>query len=252
MENQVNPNIENNPSVDRTPIVPSVGQTQPKMNFLPIIITAMVCAVLFGLGGYFFGKQSYNTFLKTDFTQNQPEASSTPLCIPTSSPSLPSSNENHLTSWGYQNNEMGFSIEYPSSWSTSEENYIGNAKGLLISNKELDIAINIVYLKKGLEGQTGPSGIGNDFVNKGSFVLAGKSLDRTYGIYKGEKGIDTIETVYYFDPSKDRGFEFFLDNLQFTISVIRYMDENYHSGKPLTLERIQKAEQILSTFKIIK
>lgn len=203
MESQkvTNPNI----SVNLTPITQLPTFSQTKSNVLvPILLTLVVSGVIFGFGGYYFGSLTVkNINEKVNLEPTQVIAYPTPI----------SSNDqiaNHLTAAGYQNHELGFSLDFPKTWQMKEKKYIGQAKYLVIQNKELDIAIGIAYMEKGADGQTGPTGMAGEMVKQGTILLSDKKLDKYFNMFKDEKGVNGIDLVYFSDPGKDRGLEFII------------------------------------------
>ena len=86
MENQVNPNIQNNSSVEQVPATSQVLQTQSKSNFLPIILATFISGIVFGVGGYYFCKQASTIQKVTENIQTSPIPSSPPVLSPTVEP----------------------------------------------------------------------------------------------------------------------------------------------------------------------
>lgn len=109
MENQSNTATESVPQVDQNPVVQPVATA--KTNYLTIGGVALICSLIFGVGGYYLGKQSLNSPYVNSEVQANPtttpkafiETSSTP-------PSVDNSNQKNIYSNQY------FSFEYPKSW----------------------------------------------------------------------------------------------------------------------------------------
>src|SRR3972149_7299533 len=98
MENQMNVGKQNAQQVDQNPInQPIAAPEKPKTNYLLIGGIILACFVVFGFGGYYFGKQSSTYKSNLNNTQNQlsqtatPESNS-PTTVPTNQPvsTLPS------------------------------------------------------------------------------------------------------------------------------------------------------------------
>jgi hypothetical protein len=155
----------------------------------------------------------------------------------------------------YQNPEYGLKFEnINSSWSLeSVKDYIGDAKSITLRNSEQSTSINIAFMRKGEEGQTGPTGIADNLSKEGVFLLDGNQLQRYYNYYLD----DTTKTkivygVLYGDtnkPGQDLEIEPSNSNL---ILSIRIKADSTQEKDSLTSDKIKSAEQILSTFKFTK
>ena len=78
MENQINVGNQNTQQIGQNPINQNVQTTgNPKVKYLALGIVVFLGFLLFGLGGYYFGKQSTNSYQDSKKTANQPLPSST-------------------------------------------------------------------------------------------------------------------------------------------------------------------------------
>ncbi|MEO8581293.1 MAG: PsbP-related protein [Patescibacteria group bacterium] len=106
-----NPQITNpDVSINPTPTIQSPASSQTKSRLIvPVLLTVLVCAIIFGLGGYYLGTQSLNsnnTYLKDE----KPIES---VATQTSPTPTTNSNLNVLT---YSDEEYQFSFQYPKDW----------------------------------------------------------------------------------------------------------------------------------------
>src|SRR3989344_770901 len=135
MKNQPITNSDVNPvPVNQPPLSP-----KSKINLAnPIVLSALVSAVIFGVGGYYFGRLS-----DSSQTTKQNDAVYPPQ------PSVYPNNQDQPGSETYSNSELGFSIVLPASFSIIQEGWqkIGDvAKGYWILNfKSGNIDIIIDY-----------------------------------------------------------------------------------------------------------
>ncbi|HCR36392.1 hypothetical protein A2130_04205 [Candidatus Woesebacteria bacterium GWC2_33_12] len=110
MENQSNTADQNLPQVGQNPAVQPVVAT-PKTNYPMIGGVALVCSLIFGVGGYYLGKQSSNPQYVNNEVQINPTA--TPyLTNPTNTPTTQISTL--PTGWSYKDNkECGVKFAIP-------------------------------------------------------------------------------------------------------------------------------------------
>lgn len=112
MENQSAPNLQDPQQANNTPAeqTPAVKQ---KINLLwSVLITLFISAVVFGFGGYYFGKQtaSFNQFQPTPVTTLEANNPS-----PTSAAVVEEKDE--IAGWKtYSNSDKNFSFRYPTDW----------------------------------------------------------------------------------------------------------------------------------------
>lgn len=82
MENQVNVGDQNTQQIGQNPVAQPTVLDKPKANFAVVFAVALVCSVVFGVGGYFLGMKSSKS------TQNNESAQAQPTAIPTSNVNL--------------------------------------------------------------------------------------------------------------------------------------------------------------------
>lgn len=90
-----------------TPVIPA---EKPKSNFLPIVFVALVCAVAFGAGGYFLGRQSQSTDIASGLNQRTDQIESPATGDEMEKP--PESEELQT----YTDEEFGISFQYPTGY----------------------------------------------------------------------------------------------------------------------------------------
>lgn len=115
MENQSNTAEQNLPQVGQNPVVQPV--TIAKTNYLTIAGVAFACSLIFGVGGYYLGKQSLNSPYVNNEVQTNPTDTH---YLNNSTPATnPSSTSDPTANWKtYTNSEIGFHFKYPSEWKT--------------------------------------------------------------------------------------------------------------------------------------
>lgn len=106
MENQTNSNILSDPSVVQTP---TTSQIQSKNNFLPIVTSALISAIIFGAIGYLIGKQGTVSKTYINDTQVQPPQTTTQNITP--SPTSAVTTKLNLKT--YYNQKLTLSFQYP-------------------------------------------------------------------------------------------------------------------------------------------
>lgn len=107
MGNQIGIDNQNNntPQMEQNSIV-AMSTKKPKTNYALIVGIALACAVFFGLGGYYFGKQSLNT---SDESKQTPP---TPSSIITQGNAV-------LELETYKNSQYGIEFDYPQNYTVS-------------------------------------------------------------------------------------------------------------------------------------
>ncbi len=108
MENQITLNQQGTQANDVAPLSHAPTRIIAKLNLLQILITVVVSAIIFGVGGYYLGTQSVhsgNDISSKELTSNEPS-------IPQTSPSA-IVNSKVLT---YSEEDYQFSFQYPKDW----------------------------------------------------------------------------------------------------------------------------------------
>jgi hypothetical protein len=117
MENQPIANSPETTLINSAPISQTPVTTQAKTNLLiPILTTALVSAIIFGLGGYYLGKQSLNNFQQSVNNQNQPVVTNIPEVSPTQYIPSPSITSTPISLKTYTSKLEKLSFKYPSDW----------------------------------------------------------------------------------------------------------------------------------------
>lgn len=114
MESQTNSQDQNTQHADQSPLVqPVVSPEKPKINYLMIGGIVLVCFLVFGLGGYYLGRQS-SSQQAVDYSQRSPNPTA-----PTAYDTI-----NWIT---YTDATFNVSVKYPDGW-----NYQGLAPNLIL------------------------------------------------------------------------------------------------------------------------
>lgn len=118
MENQSTTNPSEATSINSVPIVQPSTPIQTKTSLVvPILLTLLVCAVVFGFGGYYFGKMSSEPqkINSDSLVVTQSPTPSTIVVTPTSNPVVSQSTD--YFGWSsYTNQGALYEIKYPSGW----------------------------------------------------------------------------------------------------------------------------------------
>lgn len=112
MESQPNIVDQNTQPAGQNPVPQPTVLDKPKVNFVAMLATGLVCSLVFGVGGYFLGKQSSQSQKYLNDEQNQFPITSTPT--PESS-SVP----DQITNWKMYTN-LDFTFKYPNSLDVGE------------------------------------------------------------------------------------------------------------------------------------
>lgn len=118
MENQPIINSPDTSPVNSTTVNPSPLLRQTKTSLMmPVLLTFLISAVLFGFGGYYLGTQT-KTQQNTSQITNSPSVSSAPSFLSTSPvpSSIPMNDE-----VSYTNSEYGFSLQLPQGFTTQSQ-----------------------------------------------------------------------------------------------------------------------------------
>ena len=90
MENKINVGDQNTQQIGQNPDSQPVQISEkPKVNYLVIGITILLCLIVFGFGGYFLGKRTTNDYQNLGGGSNQPTPYSSPTTQTQSSPTQP-------------------------------------------------------------------------------------------------------------------------------------------------------------------
>ena len=93
MENQTNVSDQNTQQIGQNPVSQPVQiPEKPRINYLIISLVVLICFVVFGVGGYYLGKQNQNktsyggNILPTPIVTSPPKETVSPTNIPTTQP----------------------------------------------------------------------------------------------------------------------------------------------------------------------
>ncbi len=109
MENQTNTSNQNSQPVGQNPVTQQTVLDKPKTNFAVVFVVGLVCSLVFGVGGYYLGKQSTSS---KSYSNNQ-QTQVAPTAIPEKELEVvPSPNTVQESTYSNQY----FSFTYPKTW----------------------------------------------------------------------------------------------------------------------------------------
>lgn len=156
MENQPTTNPLGSTSVNSAPVSQSPVPAQVKTNLLvPILLTALVSAIVFGFGGYYFGTRTVTP--QQYMNQNQPVPTNSPITTlvqPSPTPQITS----NLTK--YTSSFEKLSFYYPSDWiKSSPQPQSNDPKGDALGIKDPKGLVEITWISEidGLGGSCDPN-----------------------------------------------------------------------------------------------
>jgi len=104
MESQINMGDQNTQQIGENPVNQPVPiPEKPRINYLMIGLVVLICFVIFGVGGYYLGKQNQNktpdngNILPTPIVTSPPKATVSPTNIPTTQPTTVKSVSQSIT-----------------------------------------------------------------------------------------------------------------------------------------------------------
>lgn len=131
MENQTDLGDQNIQPVSQNPVFQPTVLDKPKTNLTTLFVVALICSVVFGVGGYFLGKQSLKSTQALDQSQIQPTTvptsnvsmTPTPTTETSSLKTYISSNQSYVPNSFFQNfpnfkNDIPskLTFTYPNTW----------------------------------------------------------------------------------------------------------------------------------------
>lgn len=148
MENQPFTNSIETNRVDSTPINQPLTPPQAKTNLVvPIFLTVLVSALVFGFGGYYFGRMGSDS-RKINSEQLVIIQSPTPSTVVTPSSSPVVSQNSDYSGWNsYTNPSALYEIKYPNGWRVVPYN-IGEGYGPIEIGEDVLWAINFYEKSK--------------------------------------------------------------------------------------------------------
>lgn len=180
MENQPVTNPSDISSVTPSPINQPPIPPQTKTNLMmPVVITLLISAVIFGFGGYYFGKQSLTTQKVAENIQTSPTPTSSPVLSPTVAPTGSDSITSFKT---YKGTIYPYQVTYPVEFIYENKDVTSEIERAVFNNSKSDQTLTsfMIYVLKGKLPD--PSKIYIDKTGDqkltGKYILAG-----TEGIY---------------------------------------------------------------------
>lgn len=242
--------------MENQPTVQPSAPIQTKTNLVvPILLTVLVCAIVFGFGGYSIGRQSVIEQQLTNGGQKNtsgvmPTASPTPaLTTPTSTTVNALGNMK-----AYTNNTLGFSFQYPSDLFV----YQGNPQtdSQYWSNKinggaPLELGQDGIWLNMSFSN---PGKTMNDFYNKIINLKVNESISESAVTKLSDLNTNSIKGAVYFqgvptnftgEPAYTYEAVWIKGSLVYRLSFSAFTQENLQNQK-------KTFDQILSTFKFVQ
>jgi len=122
MENQSFSNPQNSQQQNTTSLEQNTSSKKQTGLLFPVLITLLISAVVFGLGGYYVGSQLND---KTLTNENSVAITPTPNSQAINTPNLMESSES-VSDWNtYTNTSPAYTIQYPADW------IVDNSKALV-------------------------------------------------------------------------------------------------------------------------
>lgn len=253
MENQVNVGNQNTQPVGQNPVVQPDVLDKPKANFIAPFAVGLICSLVFGVGGYFLGKQSIPSSSNRN-ENNSIVLSEAPTRI---SPSpIPIS----VTIPGWKNStipSLGLAFQYPPNLEFISD--INNST-VLAGDKEYWVAVDgsdVIYLSIYLykstktpsdwwssEGKNKFDKLADEIEN----VISQKATvnltyDQKLSIFAEKQALEVIVTSDYESQNTPKQRYLTLLQQKGYIVMLSYQDQG------TTESSIDISKQILSTFK---
>lgn len=136
MENQPIVNSSETAPINSAPINQAPTPVYVKTSlFVPILLTLLVSAIVFGFSGYYLGMQNSKSTAMTENTDIQPTLTTQSNVTTTPSPTITSPTEkpqnDETANWKKyaETREVKFSISYPSTWTIDTKDGMYGEKG---------------------------------------------------------------------------------------------------------------------------
>ncbi|MBI2268570.1 MAG: hypothetical protein HYU80_04005 [Candidatus Blackburnbacteria bacterium] len=122
MENKINVGNQNTQPVGQNPVAQPTVPDKPKTNLTAIIVVSVLCSLVFGVGGYFLGKQNSN------LSGQKPLNNDTvlPSTIPSTTPLSQEQNLIDTSDWIESGSRAdGFTVKHPKNitYGETSDNY---------------------------------------------------------------------------------------------------------------------------------
>lgn len=153
MENQqeTNTNIPDN----TTPVVPQTTPLPTKTNLvMPILLSVLVSAGVFGLGGFYLGKQTSNNVQQPVANQNLPTTT-----LPTDVLPSPTDTPAPVSLTTYTSSFEKLSFKYPTDWKIAQSQKADSLNGdsMTVQSPSGKVEINWIATLDGLGGSCDPN-----------------------------------------------------------------------------------------------
>lgn len=252
MDNQPSIGDQNTQPVGQNPVAQPTAMEKPKISFVAMLATGLVCSLVFGLGGYFLGRQSIQS-LSTNTSGNN-------SIIPSEPPATISPSPISVMMPGWKNStipSIGLIFQYPPNLEFVSD--INNST-VLAGEKEYWVAVggsDIIYLSTILyksiktpsdwwdsEGKNKFEQLANEIEN----VMTPKAtVNLTYSqkstTFAGKQALEVVVTSDYESPHTPKQRYLTLLQQNGYIVMLSYQDQG------TTESSIDISKQILSTFK---
>lgn len=234
MDNQVNPDDQNAQQIGQNPInQPVLAPEKSKTNYLLIGGVVLACFVVFGIGGYFLGKQSS---MKPDnrIVENFLSPTNSPVVNQDISPTITSNSNAYLGN--------GFQVELTKGWS----NLTNNCQQINITKSdaiELELSIG-EYVRRDMN--ISDVSTYNDIISsvnkENKYLINFINVSKENVVIIGPQGEGELNNVYVRGPEGTGYYRI----------VVLYNGPVPDVDKICLGSKSEEYKQILSTFKFIK
>lgn len=159
MENQSITNPSETTPINSVPIVQPYAPVQTKTSLvMPILLTVLVSGILFGVGGYYLGKQLSDSAQQLVANQNQP-ATAMPKISPTEVLPSPIDTPTPVSLTTYTSSFEKLSFKYPSNWKIAQFQKADSSNGdsMTIQSPNGKVEISWIATLDGLGGSCDPN-----------------------------------------------------------------------------------------------
>lgn len=250
MENQSNIGNQNVQPVGQNPVMQSTVLNKPKANFAVVFAVALACSVVFGVGGYFLGRQSFRS--PTSYSPTSITNSPTPESLATLTPA-----PDETSGWTlYSNTKYGYTVKYPQGWEPNRGP--GN-----VSDSELAKQRDIDFYDPSLPGGDPGTGLNiqvNELDANGTSRNCSDLDDcfsKTFKWLTDSSEINKTSSSFLRQPSLTFSYQRKTDSYTQSWKYVYFLYKgnayNLHISTNVTREKLifELFDKILSTFKFV-
>jgi hypothetical protein len=155
MENQPITNSPETTPINSTPISQPTAPIQTKTNLVvPILLTVLVSAIVFGVGGYYLGKQPSNNVQQPVANPNQPTTT-----LPTEVLPSPTNTPTPVSLTTYTSSFEKLSFKYPTNWKITQSQKADSLNGdsMTVQSPSGKVEVSWIATLDGLGGSCDPN-----------------------------------------------------------------------------------------------